>query len=278
MSSIQNCLSNLKLKTDKGAKIFTSYIVAGEYSFDETLLQMQSLAKYCDVIELGMPFANPIADGVVIQAASKRSLDANSTNILDILEIVKKFRSTNKHTAIVLMGYYNTIYKMGEDLFVKQISDAGCDGVIVCDLPIYENTSLAAKCFQNNLCFIQLVTNLTSYDRMLQIASYASGFVYFVSVLGTTGTREPDLNEISPSLVKAKSAFVKLPILLGFGIKTQDMAQKCYSICDGIIIGSHIIELYGKLRLQNTNPQGFVDLAKTLADFENEIKHLAPQS
>ncbi len=274
----QNCLFNLKLKVDKGGKIFTSYIVAGEYSFDETLLQMHSLAKYCDVIELGMPFANPIADGVVIQAASKKSLDTNSTNIIDILEIVKKFRATNKHTAIVLMGYYNTIYKMGEDLFVKHLSQAECDGVIVCDLPIYENTSLAAKCSQNNLCFIQLVTNLTSYSRMLQIANHATGFVYFVGVLGATGTKEPNLNEISPNIENAKSAFKNLPILLGFGIKTKDIAQKCYNICDGIIIGSHIIELYAKIRSQNISQQGIVDLAKTLAEFEMELSHFLSQN
>jgi tryptophan synthase alpha chain len=256
----------LNLKTKESKKLFTSYIVALEYSLEESLAQMHSLAKYCDIIEIGMPFANPIADGIVIQGASNRSLANNKTNLSHVFELVKAFRKTNTKTSVVLMGYYNTVYKFGEDEFVLLARQNGVDGVILCDLPIYENKAFCLKCKQNDICFIQLVTNLTTYDRMVEISNYSSGFIYFVSLLGSTGSKEPDINLITPNVKMAREVFNNLPILLGFGIKSKAIADLAYSIADGIIIGSHIIESYNKAKNLYQDP------ALTLQHFEAEIK------
>ena len=234
----------LKLLQNLQNKMLIPYIMAGEHDKQTTLNQLQSLAKYCSVIEVGIPFSNPVADGKIIQRSSIRSLK-NKTKISDVFSIVDNFRKTNDKTAIVLMGYFNIVHKFGVENFAAKCKQSGVDGIIICDLPIEESTNIVKAFNDNQVDVIQLVTNLTDKVRMQQISQVASGFVYFVSVLGVTGSKEPNVSDISNAIQNLNSCF-NLPKVVGFGIKTPQMADTMYKHFDGIVIGSHFIDFFDK--------------------------------
>ena len=225
-------------------KNFIPYIMCGEYSLDTTIMQMESIAKYCKIIELGIPFSNPVADGQIIQESSKKSLQ-NKTKLQDVFNVIKSFRETNQETAIILMGYYNIIYSFGVERFADKMNKIGVDGLIICDLP-FEESKFIYKTFNNyNIDLIQLVTNLTSKERMINISKISSGFVYFVGIAGVTGSKQMQISSIQEKLSEIRNIF-NIPNVVGFGIDNQKTAQEIYKISDGVVVGSYLIDFFNK--------------------------------
>jgi len=218
------------------------YIVGCENSIEESLQLMLMYSKYCDVIEVGVPFSDPVADGPIIQAAIRRALDKNVT-INDVFELIKKFRTYNKSTKIVLMGYFNSFFSYGEQNLLSSCKNMMVDGLIICDLPFEESVDFSSKAEKYQVSLIPLITPLTNKDRMLKILSKSSIFVYFVSVYGTTGGKEIEIDQISENIKLAKQISTS-PIVIGFGIKNPKKASEASKISDGVVVGSYFVDLY----------------------------------
>lgn len=243
MHRIKNCFNNLKEKDKKG---LISFIMAGDPVLSFTLPLMHKLVSTgVDIIELGVPFSDPIADGPVIQRASERSL-LNKTSLSDIFSIVVEFRKENQQTPVVLMGYLNPIISMGYEVFAKSAKEAGVDGVLVVDLPPEEAEELVASMCKYHLDLIFLISPTTNSKRQKYILHKATGFVYYVSLKGVTGSNKLDINSVQQAvaLIKQNS---HLPVSIGFGIKEPQVAADVASISDAIVIGSAIIELMEKI-------------------------------
>ncbi len=228
-------------------KTFISYLVCGDPSQNHTLSAMHIMASSgVDIIELGIPFTDPIADGPVIQRSIDRSLK-NNTSLKDVILLVKEFRKKNSITAIVLMGYMNPIHKMGINKFVKLINDADIDGVLVVDSPPEESQKLNDSLKISKKSHIYLASPTTTNKRMKSIAEMSSGYVYYVTVKGITGSKLSNIKSIKDNVQKIKNLSNKLlPVAVGFGIKDSKSAKKMAEFADGIIIGSSIVELIDK--------------------------------
>jgi tryptophan synthase alpha chain len=197
-----------------------------------------------DIIELGLPFTDPMADGPTIQAAGQRALVAGMT--LDLtLQMVRDFRKTDAVTPIVLMGYYNPIYARGVDLFLTQAAQAGIDGLIVVDLPPEEDAELCIPAQTAGLNFIRLATPTTDAKRLPTVLQNTSGFVYYVSVTGITGAAAAVATDVAPQVARIKRS-TDLPVIVGFGINTPDSAQAIAAVADGCVVGSAIVKLIGE--------------------------------
>ena len=239
MSRIKDTFQNLKNNNQKALGIF---LTAGDPDFETSLCIFEKLPNNgVDFIEIGMPFSDPMADGPAIQLSSQRALKSGMS-IQKCLNLVKKFREKNNHTPIILMGYYNPIYKYGKEKFVDKAKLFGVDGLIVVDLPPEEDDELYNYSEEHNLSFIRLITPTTKEERLTKILKKATGFVYYVSITGITGTQTPNLNEVSINLEKIKS-FTELPTVIGFGIRTPEQAYSMASISDGIVVGSAVVDL-----------------------------------
>jgi len=243
------------------------YIMAGENSMSQTLEQMHLLAKHCKVIEVGIAFSSPIADGIIIQNASMKSLQ-NNTKISEIFNCIEQFRTTNKQTAIILMGYYNIFHKYGINAFAKKCNQIGVDGVIICDISIEESGEINKTFQQNQVNLIQLITSLTDENRIKLITSQANGFIYFVSIMGVTGSKEAELNVLQEQYSKIKQQ-TTLPIVVGFGVKKPEIAKKLYKIFDGVVVGSYFINHYNQISLNSNN---------ALQNFEEEVIKFTEQN
>lgn len=228
-------------------KAFVSYIMAGDPDLDTSLALMRGLpAAGVDVIELGMPFTDPMADGPTIQLAGQRALEGGMT--MDrVLAMVRAFREGDAVTPIVLMGYYNPIYSRGVDRFLAEAREAGIDGLIVVDLPPEEDTELCLPAQAAGLNFIRLATPTTDDARLPRVLQNTSGFVYYVSVTGITGAAAAQAAEVGPEVARIKAA-TDLPVIVGFGITTPDAAQAIASVADGCVVGSAIVKLIGEGR------------------------------
>ena len=221
---------------------FIAYIMAGDPSIELSLEIMKKLpAAGVDLIELGMAFSDPMADGPTIQAAGVRALDGGIT-LKKTLGIVREFRKENTTTPIVLMGYLNPIYHYGFEAFLKDAADAGLDGVLVADLPIDEDHGFAKQAADHGLNIIQLFAPTTSIERAAKIAEKSSGFMYYVSIAGVTGTMEANVSEVE-ARVKDMRKVISLPIGVGFGIKTPDDAKRFARFADAVIVGSSIVKI-----------------------------------
>ena len=229
-----------KLATS-GRKALIPYFTAGDPDAAVTVLLMHAaVSGGADILELGVPFSDPMADGPVIQRASERAL-AKGVGMRHVLEMVKEFRKTDGDTPIVLMGYANPIEAMGKAEFVRCAKAAEIDGVIVVDYPPEECADLAALLRENSLDLIFLIAPTSTDERIAQIAALATGYVYYVSLRGVTGAANLDLEEVAARLAKIR-ARTDLPIGVGFGIRDGATARAIGQFADAVIIGSRVIQ------------------------------------
>ena len=228
-------------------KAFVAYIMAGDPDVATALAVMKGLpAAGVDIIELGLPFTDPMADGPTIQLAGQRALEGGMT--LDkTLQMVRDFRASDSTTPIVLMGYYNPIYARGVDLFLTQAKAAGIDGLIIVDLPPEEDAELCIPAQKSGLNFIRLATPTTDNKRLPKVLQNTSGFVYYVSITGITGAAAALAVDVAPEVARIKSQ-TKLPVIVGFGINTPEAAQGIASVADGCVVGSAIVKQIGEGR------------------------------
>lgn len=226
---------------------FISYLVCGDPDLNTTLKIMHSMVKNgVDLIEVGIPFTDPIADGPVIQKGIERALK-NKVSLIDVFDLVEKFRKEDKATPIVLMGYLNPIENMGYKKFSKLAKSKGVDGILIVDLPPEESLVINKELIRNNLSQIFLASPTTEDKRLKSIIEYSSGYLYYVSLKGITGSSLVDFQPIKKRIKMIKKlSDNKIPVSVGFGIKTAETARKISLFSDGIIIGSSIVELIEK--------------------------------
>ena len=233
----------IELRNNK-RKAFMPYICAGDPTLDlsrELLLTLEEAGA--DLIEFGIPFSDPIADGPIIQKASERSL-SGGTSIDQVLNLVSSLRKETD-IPIALMGYYNPIFRMGVDTFCQQAVDAGVDGVIIPDLPPEEAEPLLESVFGYDLATIFLVAPTSTSNRIVKIAELSKGFIYCVSVTGVTGVRDVISGQVS-SMVSEIRSHTDKPICVGFGVSTPEQAKQVAQIADGVIVGSAIVKMIEK--------------------------------
>ena len=227
------------LKAD-GKKAFVAYIMGGDPDYATSLEIMKGLpAAGVDIIELGMPFTDPMADGPTIQLAGQRALEAGQT-LQKTLDMAAEFRKADDTTPIVMMGYYNPIYSRGVDRFLTDAKAAGVDGLIVVDLPPEEDEELCIPAQKAGLNFIRLATPTTDDQRLPKVLQNTSGFVYYVSITGITGAAAAQSADVGPEVARIK-AQTDLPVIVGFGIRTPETAQQIASVADGAVVGSAIV-------------------------------------
>ncbi|MBI0170045.1 MULTISPECIES: tryptophan synthase subunit alpha [Bartonella] len=245
-----------------------TYMMAGDPDFDTALKIMKALPKAgSDLIELGMPFSDPMADGPTIQAAGLRALKAGQT-LNKTLKLVSEFRKTDQTTPIVLMGYYNPIYVHGVDQFLIDAKKADIDGLIVVDLPPEMDNELCLPAVKADINFIRLATPTTDDQRLPKVLENTSGFVYYVSMTGITGQALPD-TDIVAKAVKNIKKHTSLPIAVGFGIKTREQAAKIGRAADGVVVGSAIVNAIASTLDKNGHPKG--DAAKAASDLVKQL-------
>ncbi|WP_170473811.1 tryptophan synthase subunit alpha [Ruegeria arenilitoris] len=246
---------------DQGKKAFVAYVMAGDPDYDTSLEVIKGLpGAGVDVIELGLPFTDPMADGPTIQAAGQRALDGGMT-LQRTLDLAGAFRETDDTTPIVLMGYYNPIYNRGVDKFLIDAKAAGIDGLIVVDLPPEEDEELCLPAQTAGLNFIRLATPTTDDARLPRVLQNTSGFVYYVSITGITGAAEAQATDVGPEVSRIKSA-TDLPVIVGFGINTPEKSRAIASVADGAVVGSAIVSQIGA----GKPVHDVLDFVKTLAD------------
>ena len=219
---------------------FVTYFMGGDPDFESSLAIMKGLpGAGADVIELGMPFSDPMADGPSIQAAGLRALKGGH-NLPRCFDMVRAFRQDDDETPIVVMGYYNPIYQYGPERFLEEAKEAGIDGMIVVDLPPEMDEDLCLPALAKGLNFIRLATPTTDEKRLPKVLSNTSGFVYYVSITGITGAAAPEPEQVAASVAHIK-AKTDLPICVGFGVRTADQAASIGRAADGVVVGSAIV-------------------------------------
>ncbi len=226
-------------------KALVSFITAGDPDYATSLEILKGLPKAgADIIELGMPFSDPMADGPAIQLASQRALRGGQT-LRKTLEMVRSFRKTDTTTPIVLMGYYNPIYVFPADRFLAEAVEAGVDGLIVVDVPPEADDELCIPALKAGLNFVRLTAPTTNDQRLGSVLRNASGFVYYVSIAGVTGTRAPDLEAVAQNVARIK-AKTPLPVAVGFGVRTPQQARDISRVADGVVVGSALVDALAK--------------------------------
>lgn len=225
-------------------KAFVAYVMAGDPDYATSLEIVKGLpAAGVDIIELGLPFTDPMADGSTIQLAGQRALEGGMT-LDQTLSIAEELRKTDDTTPIVMMGYYNPIYSRGVDTFLEQAKAAGIDGLIIVDLPPEEDDELCIPAQAAGLNFIRLATPTTDEKRLPKVLQNTSGFVYYVSVTGTTGAAAAQASDVAPEVARIKES-TDLPVIVGFGVRTPDTAESIAGVADGTVVGSAIVEKIG---------------------------------
>jgi tryptophan synthase alpha chain len=225
----------------QGRSAFVTFVMCGDPDVATSLAIIKALPKAgADIIEIGMPFTDPMADGPAIQAAGLRALKAGTT-LKKTLDVVLDFRSEDVTTPIVLMGYYNPIYIYGVDKFLTDAKSAGVDGLIIVDLPPEEDTELCLPAMKAGLNFIRLATPTTDDKRLPAVLANTSGFVYYVSITGITGAAAADTAQVTSAVARIKR-HTDLPVCVGFGIRTPDAARGIAQAADGAVVGSALID------------------------------------
>jgi tryptophan synthase alpha chain len=225
----------------EGRAALVTFVMTGDPDYDTSLAIVKALPKAgADVIELGMPFTDPMADGPAIQAAGLRALAGGQT-LIKTLKLVREFRAGNEDTPIVLMGYYNPIYIYGVDKFLVDAKAAGVDGLIVVDLPPEEDDELCLPALKAGLNFIRLATPTTDDKRLPAVLNNTSGFVYYVSITGITGSAAPDAGKVSAAVARIKR-HTKLPVAVGFGVRSAEQARAIAENADGVVVGSALVD------------------------------------
>jgi tryptophan synthase alpha chain len=241
MSRIEAKFAQLRADNKKA---FVAYVMAGDPNYDTGLEIVKGLpGAGVDIIELGMPFTDPMADGVTIQLAGQRALEAGQ-NLEKTLQYARELRKQDDTTPIVMMGYYNPIYSRGVDAFLIDAKEAGIDGLIIVDLPPEEDEELCIPAQKMGINFIRLATPTTDDKRLPKVLQNTSGFLYYVSVTGITGAAEAQAADVAPEVARIKSK-TDLPVIVGFGIRTPEAAESIAKIADGAVVGSAIVEKIG---------------------------------
>jgi tryptophan synthase alpha chain len=228
-----------KLKAE-GRPALVTYFMSGDPDYDTALSIMKALPKAgADIIEMGMPFSDPMADGPAIQAAGLRALKGGQT-LVKTLKMASEFRATDQETPIVLMGYYNPIYIHGVDRFLSDALASGIDGLIVVDLPPEMDEELCIPALKAGINFIRLATPTTDDKRLPKVLQNTSGFVYYVSMTGITGSALADTGKVAAAVTRIKG-HTDLPVCVGFGVKTAEQARVIGANADGVVVGTAIV-------------------------------------
>jgi tryptophan synthase alpha chain len=269
------------LKTEDRAALVT-FTMAGDPDAATSLAVLKALPQAgADVIELGMPFTDPMADGPAIQAAGLRALKAGA-NMRQTLATVRAFRAGDDATPIVLMGYFNPIYVYGADKFLADAKAAGVDGLIVVDLPPEEDAELCLPALKAGVNFIRLTTPTTDDTRLPTVLANASGFVYYVSITGITGSAAPDPGKVSGAVARIRR-HTKLPVCVGFGVRTAEQARAIAESADGVVVGSALVDAlhkslggYGKPTAASV--PAVADLVRALAEGVRGARRVAAKA
>ncbi len=244
MTRIDDTFARLRAE---GRKAFVAYVMAGDPDYEtsrEVVLGLPGAGV--DVIELGLPFTDPMADGPTIQLAGQRALAAGQT-LERTLQIARDLRERDQTTPVVLMGYYNPIHSRGVPRFLRDAKEAGIDGLIVVDLPPEEDEELCLPAQGAGLDFIRLATPTTDDRRLPRVLRNTSGFVYYVSITGITGAAAAEAGQVAPEVARIKAA-TSLPVIVGFGIRTPEAAREIAAVADGCVVGSAIVGEIGQGR------------------------------
>ncbi|MGA9082984.1 MAG: tryptophan synthase subunit alpha [Pseudolabrys sp.] len=237
----------------EGRAALVTFTMAGDPDYETSLAITKALpGAGADIIELGMPFTDPMADGPAIQAAGLRALKSGQ-RMTKTLAMVREFRKTDDETPIVLMGYYNPIYIYGNDRFLADAKAAGVDGLIIVDLPPEEDEELCLPTLKAGLNFIRLATPTTDDKRLPTVLTNTSGFVYYVSITGITGAAAPDTGKVMTAVARIKR-HTKLPVAVGFGVKTAEHARAIAEGADGVVVGSALIDVLRQSLDKNGKP------------------------
>jgi tryptophan synthase alpha chain len=254
----------------EGRAGLVTFLTAGDPDYDTSLSIVRALPKAgADVIELGVPFTDPMADGPAVQAAGLRALKAGQT-LKKTLDMVRAFREQESATPVILMGYYNPIYIYGVEKFLKDAHAAGVDGLIVVDLPPEEDNELCIPALKAGLSFVRLATPTTDDKRLPTVLKNTSGFVYYVSITGITGSAKPDNSKVAAAVARIKR-HTKLPVAVGFGVKAADQARVIAENADAVVVGSALVDalratLDGQNRATGGTVKAVTDLVSSLAE------------
>lgn len=223
-----------------GRGALVTFVTAGDPDLETSYEILKALPEAgADIVELGMPFSDPMADGPAIQASSQRALRAGHT-MANTLDMVRRFRETDQTTPIVLMGYYNPIYVYPVDRFLNDAMEAGVDGLIIVDVPPEADNELCEPALAKGLNFIRLAAPTTDEKRLPAVLSNTSGFVYYVSIAGITGTKAPDASEVHAHVARIKS-HTDLPVCVGFGVRSAEQVRDIVAGADGVVVGSALV-------------------------------------
>ena len=253
----------------EGRSAFVTFLMAGDPDPSTSLAIIKAMPKAgADLIEIGMPFTDPMADGPSIQAAGLRALKSGMT-LKKTLELVRGFRAGDDATPVVLMGYYNPIYIYGVDKFLADAKSAGVDGLIIVDLPAEEDVELCLPALRAGLNFIRLATPTTDDKRLPAVLANTSGFVYYVSITGITGMAAPETGKVSAAVARIKR-HTALPVAVGFGVRTAQQARAIAEVADGVVVGSALIDalrqsLDPDMKATQSSVRAVTDLVRGLA-------------
>ena len=262
MGRLVKCFNNLQMN---GKKALIPFITAGDPNPDITVQLLHALVKGgADIIELGVPFSDPMADGPIIQKSSERAL-AHGTSLNDVLRMVADFRKDNTDTPLVLMGYLNPVEIMGYEIFSQKANEAGVDGVLLVDMPPEEAEELHSVLNQYEIDQIFLIAPTTSDKRLEQICSKASGFLYYVSLKGVTGSSQLDVDSVVGKIQQIQQQ-TELPVGVGFGIKDAGTAGQVAQFSDAVVVGSALVQRIDELAVQSEN------IASELTCFLSELR------
>jgi tryptophan synthase alpha chain len=257
----------------EGRAAFVTFVMCGDPDIETSLAIIKALPSAgADVIEIGMPFTDPMADGPSIQAAGLRALKAGTT-LKKTLDVVRRFREGDDTTPIILMGYYNPIYIHGVDRFLNDAKTAGVDGLILVDMPPEEDAELCIPALKAGLNFIRLATPTTDDKRLPAVLTNTSGFVYYVSITGITGSASADTAKVSQAVSRIKR-HTQLPVCVGFGIRTPEAARTIASVADGVVVGTALVDaIRGSLDAQNcATPKTVAAVADMVASLAEGVR------
>lgn len=276
MSRLAATFARLK-EQDRAA--FVPFITAGDPDMATSLAILTQLpGAGADVIELGMPFSDPMADGPAVQASSMRALKAGAT-MVRVLDMVRAFRKSDSATPLVLMGYYNPIHAYGVSRFARDVAEAGVDGLIVVDLPVEEDEVLRLPASAAGVDLIRFVTPTTDAARLTRVLDGAAGYLYYVSVAGVTGTKAVPEDAVRAAMAKVRAA-TDLPCTVGFGIRTPEQAARIAAVADGVVVGSAIVSTIaaGQDKPRDAVVAQVLEQARALAGSTHGARHARVQA